>query len=236
MQSKSTVEEIRDRFDHDVERFSNLDTGQATVPDSRYMWELVAQVASTVTPHARDMLDIGCGAGNDSLYMLGRIPNLNITLIDLSSPMLARAVERLREKTSGKIMSIQKDVRDVDMEQQRYDIIVAGFSLHHLRGDDEWAAMFEKIFAALRPGGSFWLVDMFEFDVPSMQQAMWQRYGDYLVELKDEAYRDKVFAYVQKEDSPRSTAFVTDQLRVAGFNCVEILHKKLHFAAMGAVK
>jgi tRNA (cmo5U34)-methyltransferase len=26
---KSTVEEIRARFDHDVERFSNLETGQA---------------------------------------------------------------------------------------------------------------------------------------------------------------------------------------------------------------
>lgn len=26
---KSTVEQIRERFDHDVERFSNLETGQS---------------------------------------------------------------------------------------------------------------------------------------------------------------------------------------------------------------
>ncbi|MDB5158487.1 MAG: SAM-dependent methyltransferase, partial [Mucilaginibacter sp.] len=31
---KATNEEIRNRFDNDVERFSNLDTGQATTIDA----------------------------------------------------------------------------------------------------------------------------------------------------------------------------------------------------------
>lgn len=30
MHNKSTVKEIRERFDKDVERFSNLDTGQVS--------------------------------------------------------------------------------------------------------------------------------------------------------------------------------------------------------------
>lgn len=235
-QNKSTVNEIRDRFDHDVERFSNLDTGQATVPDSKYMWELVSQTASVVTPHAKDMLDLGCGAGNDSLYMLRQIPNMNVTLVDLSQPMLSRASQRLGDSFAGQVTTHQSDVRDFDMGENQYDIIVAGFVLHHLRSDEQWQMMSQNIHRALRVGGSFWLVDMFDYDQPDIQKAMWQRYGDFLIELDNEAYRDKVFAYIQKEDSPRPVGFVTDQLQKAGFNSVEILHKKLHFAAMGAIR
>ncbi len=48
MKTKSTVEEIRERFDHDVERFSNLETGQSATIDSPLMLEMVAEAASVV--------------------------------------------------------------------------------------------------------------------------------------------------------------------------------------------
>ena len=65
---------------------------------------------------------------------------------------------------------------------------------------------------------------------------MRQRYGEYLTRLKDEAYRDHVFAYVEKEDTPRPLLFQLDLLRQVGFAQVEILHKNVCFAAFGAVK
>ena len=40
---KSTVEEIRKRFDADVERFSQLDTGQQAVIDAPLMLELISE-------------------------------------------------------------------------------------------------------------------------------------------------------------------------------------------------
>ena len=48
---KSTVDEIRQRFDADVERFSNLETGQSATMDSPLAMELIAQVAAATTPH-----------------------------------------------------------------------------------------------------------------------------------------------------------------------------------------
>ena len=65
---------------------------------------------------------------------------------------------------------------------------------------------------------------------------MRNRYGEYLVQLRDEAYRDQVFAYIEKEDSPRSLPFQLDLLRQVGFKDVEVLHKNVCFAAFGAVK
>jgi tRNA (cmo5U34)-methyltransferase len=88
----------------------------------------------------------------------------------------------------------------------------------------------------LRPGGSLWVFDLVESSVPAIQGLMQQQYGDYLTRLKDKAYRDHVFAYVEKEDTPRSLLFQLDLLRQVGFAQVEVLHKNICFAAFGAVK
>ena len=50
---KSTVDEIRQRFDADVERFSNLATGQSATVDAPLAMELIAQAAAVTTPQAR---------------------------------------------------------------------------------------------------------------------------------------------------------------------------------------
>jgi tRNA (cmo5U34)-methyltransferase len=65
---------------------------------------------------------------------------------------------------------------------------------------------------------------------------MWERYGQYLGALKDESYRDAVFAYIDEEDTPRSVMFQIDVLRTVGFQDVEILHKNSVFAAFGAMR
>lgn len=49
-------------------------------------------------------------------------------------------------------------------------------------------------------------------------------------------YRDHVFAYVEKEDTPRPLLFQLDLLRQVGFAQVDVLHKNVCFAAFGAVK
>src|SRR5436305_13977259 len=100
---KSTVDGIRRRFDADVERCSNLDTGQSATVDAPLAMALVAQAAAATTPHARHVLDVGCGAGNYTLKLLEQLPNLDVTLIDLSLPMLERAREPFRRATTGPI-------------------------------------------------------------------------------------------------------------------------------------
>ena len=47
MSSKSTLEDIRKRFDNDVERFSNLETGQAATIDAPLAMELITRAAVT---------------------------------------------------------------------------------------------------------------------------------------------------------------------------------------------
>jgi tRNA (cmo5U34)-methyltransferase len=195
---------------------------------------LISQAATATNPGATDLLDVGCGAGNYSLKLLQTLPNLNVTLIDLSRPMLERAEQRIRPATKGRVEAFQGDVRDLDIGEVRFDVIMAAAVLHHLRTATEWEAVFAKFFKALRPGGSIWISDLIEHSSAAIQELMWRRYGEYLADLKDEAYRDTVFAYVTQEDTPRPLMYQIDLLRKVGFRQVEILHKTSVFAAFGA--
>ncbi|MHB8626746.1 MAG: class I SAM-dependent methyltransferase [Aggregatilineales bacterium] len=233
---KSTVEQIRERFDKDVDRFSNLETGQSATIDSPLCLELIARAAAASAPHATDILDIGCGAGNYTLKLLELLPNRNTTLIDLSRPMLDRAVERIHAVSSGSITPLQTDIRKIDLGKARYDIILAASVLHHLRNDHEWQAVFVNLYRALRPGGSIWIFDLITHLSKAIQDIMWERYGEYLVQFKGEAYREQVFNYVEQEDTPRPLMFQVDLLRGVGFQNVEILHKNSCFAAFGGIK
>jgi tRNA (cmo5U34)-methyltransferase len=233
---KSTVAQIRARFDKDVERFSNLETGQSATIDAPLVLELITRAAAASTPGATRILDIGCGAGNYSLKMLQAIPNLSVTLVDLSLPMLERASARVQSATTGAVTTAQADIRELELGEAQFDIILAAAVFHHLRSDDEWRAVFAKCHAALRPGGSLWISDLIEHSTPSIQALMWERYGEYLSAFKGDAYRDQVFGYIEQEDTPRPLMFQIDMLRAVGFREVEILHKNSVFAAFGGLK
>jgi tRNA (cmo5U34)-methyltransferase len=234
--AKSTVDEIRARFDADVERFSNLESGQSATIDAPLVLELITAAAAAVNPQARNVLDIGAGAGNYTLKLLQRLPDLDCTLIDLSKNMLDRALERVGAATIGHVTALQGDIRVLDLPPSRFDVIMAAAVFHHLRSDAEWLAVFAKCFASLKPGGSLWISDLITHDDPAIQALMWARYGDYLTALKDSAYRDQVFAYIEREDSPRSLDFQIAALRRVGFKQIDILHKNSVFAAFGTIK
>jgi tRNA (cmo5U34)-methyltransferase len=233
---KSTVDEIRQRFDTDVERFSNLATGQSATVDAPLAMALIAQAAAATTPRARHVLDVGCGAGNYTLKLIEHLPHLDVTLIDLSKPMLERAAERVKQANAGRITTLQGDIRELPLANETFDIVLAAAVLHHLRADAEWREVFSAFHRALRPGGSVWIFDLVESSLPPIQGLMRQRYGEYLTQFKDEMYRDHVFAYIEKEDTPRPLMFQLDMLRQVGFGQVEVLHKNMCFAAFGAVK
>jgi len=135
---KSSVDEIRERFDNDVERFSTLSIGQTTTVDAVLAMDLITHAASLVNPDASHILDVGCGAGNYTLKLLQRQCDLDVTLVDLSRPMLDRARERIAQVTEGEITTMQGDIRDLEIGEERYDIILAAAVLHHLRDESQW--------------------------------------------------------------------------------------------------
>lgn len=233
---KSSVEEIRERFDQDVERFANMDTGQMTVPDAALMMELCTAAAHYSNPEAKELLDLGCGAGNYTLKMLGVNPQLNCTLNDLSGPMLKRAKERVGAIAKGSVHNFQGDLRELQLPEGHFDIVLAAAVFHHLREDSDWEGVFYQVYKVLKPGGSLWISDLITHDSPHLYNLFYDRYSAYLEELGGVEYREKVWKYIAAEDSPRSLGYQLGLMKKVGFGQVEVLHKNGLFAAFGGIK
>ncbi len=237
LDQKSTTDQIRERFDGDVERFSCLETGQVATIDAPLAMELITMAATKATSPIRNVLDIGCGAGNNTIRLRQQLNHdVDADLLDLSQPMLDRAVDRVNELNGGTVNSICQDFRSADLQSGKYDVVLAAAVLHHLRDDADWQSAFEKIHRLLAPGGSVWITDLVSHESGSVHQMMWERYGQYLANVNGPEYRDKVFGYIDQEDSPRPVTYQLDLLRRVGFTHVELLHKNSCFAAFGAIK
>ena len=235
-QRKSSTQEIEERFDNDVERFSNLETGQQATIDAPLAMELITRAAVASTPNMQTVLDVGCGAGNNTLKLLQLVSPLDCDLLDLSQPMLDRAEERVSAVNSGVVRTFHGDIRTVELKENYYDVIFAAAVLHHLRDEADWESVFRKLYRLTAPGGSLWITDLVFHENLAVQHMMWQRYADYLQQLGGVEYQQKVFAYIAKEDSPRPVTFQLELLKKVGFRQVDLLHKNSCFAAFGAIK
>jgi tRNA (cmo5U34)-methyltransferase len=207
LDKKSSIEEIRQRFDHDVERFSNIETGQTATVDAPLAMELIAQAAFHSVQKIRRVLDIGCGAGNNTIKLSQYVSPFDCDLVDLSLPMLQRAQDRISKINPGSIRIFQGDFRVIDLPEQGYDVILAAAVLHHLRDDQDWESTFRKIYRLTAPGGCAWITDLVSHETEAVQEMMWKRYGEYLSSVGGESCKE-----------------------------VELLHKNSCFAAFGAIK
>jgi tRNA (cmo5U34)-methyltransferase len=108
--------------------------------------------------------------------------------------------------------------------------------MHFLSHDEEWEIFFKKLFQTLKPNGSLWISDLVDHSNRYVQTIMWKKYSDYLIQLKDQRFRNHVFASIEKEATTRSLHFQIDLLKKVGFNEIDILHKHSVFAAFGAIK
>jgi tRNA (cmo5U34)-methyltransferase len=150
--------------------------------------------------------------------------------------MLDRARQRVGAAGAGAIRVLQQDIRAAELGNDTFDVILAAAVLHHLRSDEEWEHVFAKLFRSLSTGGSLWIFDLVDAEIPALRDGMWRRYATYLERLKGPAYRDEVLAYVEREDTPRSLVYQLELLRRTGFSRVDVLHKHACFAAFGAAK
>jgi tRNA (cmo5U34)-methyltransferase len=150
--------------------------------------------------------------------------------------MLQKARERILPQTKGKVTLIQDDMRNLELGNNQFDIVLAAATLHHLRDDDDWELMFNKIYKALKPGGSFWISDLISHHTTFINKLFEDKYSNYLETIGGPVYRQKVLDYVSYEDTPRSLNYQLALLGKVGFSAIDVLHKNSCFAAFGAIK
>ena len=77
------------------------------------------------------LLEIGCGPGNITKYLLTKRPDFNVEAIDIS-PNMVELAKRNNPTANFKVM----DSREIDKLKTKYDAIVCGFCLPYLSESD----------------------------------------------------------------------------------------------------
>jgi tRNA (cmo5U34)-methyltransferase len=113
------------------------------------------QIAKPIiaTDKAVKVLDLGCGTGNQLKDIFQKLPNAQVTAIDLSEEMLGK----LREKYPfylTQIKIVQGSYLTIPFSDCSYDYVVSVYSLHHFTKDVKHS-LYEKIKKSLKPKGMY---------------------------------------------------------------------------------
>lgn len=234
--NKISTDQLRERFDNDVERFSDAEKGQQTIVDAALSLETVETAIQRMHPNAEDFCDIGCGGGNYSVRITRKLPQLAVTLVDLSQPMLDRASERLTAQNIRVKEAIQGDIKEIRLKPESLDIALASASLHHLRTHEDWRRVFAMVYRSLRPGGSFWICDIIKHENVEIEAGQRERYARFLADLKDKEFQETIFEMIERTDTPETIDFQMQTLRDVGFRHLDIVHKNMLFFVLVARK
>lgn len=101
-------------------------------------------------------LEIGCGTGKNTLWLLDRVQKL--TGVDLSREMIERAREKI---SSAKIEFIQADINgEWNFRDQLYDLVSFSLVLEHISNLDH---VFQQVAKSLNPGGYVYIGELHPF-------------------------------------------------------------------------
>ena len=91
------------------------------------------------------VLDAGCGTGRVTAALLERLPRGEVVAVDGSPAMVAEARERLGPRADVRVADLTELVLDAPV-----DAILSTATFHWIADHDR---LFERLFAALKPGG-----------------------------------------------------------------------------------
>lgn len=178
------------------------------------------------------VLDIGCGTGLFSSFLLEKYQNASITLIDLSEKMLEVARKRFSHHSSFRF--IIGDYTQYVFNQP-FDIIISALSIHHINAHQK-EALFKKVYALLENGGVFINADQALSPTKEMEDLYSRLWKDF-VEKSGLTQKEIEMGYERLAyDDPSTLSEQLQWLKQAGFKDVDCVYKYYHFCVFYAKK
>jgi SAM-dependent methyltransferase len=148
-------------------------TGRAWALDLGYPQDLLARVpeascesfAGVANPFSmgplqpgEDVLDLGSGAGMDSLVAAQMVgPSGSVTGIDMTPEMVAKARGSVAEMGLGNVTIVEGSAEQLPFDDASFDVVISNGVIDLIPDKD---AVFSEITRVLRPGGRIQLADV----------------------------------------------------------------------------
>jgi tRNA (cmo5U34)-methyltransferase len=132
-----------------------------------------AELVEALPADVARVLDLGCGDGRLIALVLDARPGVMEAVgLDNSVPMIELADERFAGDSRVDIR--EHDLCEVLPELGAFDVVVAGFAIHHLAHERK-RSLFAEITRMLRPGGVFANLEVVQCATDELQQEFYRR-------------------------------------------------------------
>jgi len=171
------------------------------------------------------ILDLGCG---DVSPIRTILEELDISLycgVDQSETALSIAEANLASMDipsrlyPGDLLETMRTLRN------RFDVIVASFSLHHLQTAEAKRQVLEECRCVLNPAGMIAIIDVFHAEDETREEYLWRwvNFAEKNYVALDDAEMTSLVNHVQSNDFPETISSYQSIGRAAGFGKFEVL-------------
>lgn len=179
------------------------------------------------------ILDLGCGNGNITAQFIPHFPEATYTLVDASTDMIDICQKQFKDFS---VEFSNTYFKDFPFKEEEYDLIVAGFSLHHC-DDMERQYVFKSIYNSLKPGGIFCYSDLMISKTNPDHPELLQEWGGFVnSNFPDGEKWDWVMEHYETYDNPTDYEIQLEWLKKAGFTDIKIPFKDGYWIYLQAMK
>jgi tRNA (cmo5U34)-methyltransferase len=178
---------------------------------------------------ARVLVDLGTGSGALAGRCAKRLRGVRVVGIDSDAAMLAMARRRLGPRLTAVVGNFET------APLPACDVITASFSLHHVALPEAKGALFDRAFAALRPGGMLVDADCMLNANARLQKRDRDEWRRHLAATHGRAGAAAFLRAWAGEDTYFTLDLETALMREAGF-AVDVAWRRGAFAVVAATK
>lgn len=137
-------------FDHLADSTGEIWWGSTTYAGLQRLERRADLAAAQVGRGPLDVLELGCGTGAFTQFLLQSLPQARLTACDISPATIARIQERYGDRPETRFLA--EDACHLSMPDQSFDAVLGNSVLHHLPLQPALA----EVLRVLKPGGRFW--------------------------------------------------------------------------------
>lgn len=196
--------------------------------------QMITELTDALTEKMVFILEYGCGTGEITRAILEAQKKANITALDISDRMIAKAGEKCLE-FEDRVTFIETDFTRY-RTSRKYDAAVSSLAFHHLSEKDA-EYTYDNLHAQLESGGILFVLDTFI----EKDRYLAKRNHDYRIRMMQEKGLDEDFiseAERKRKDVNKRRAVLreVELIKKAGFASIDIISKQKETALIMAKK